>query len=132
MTEIGWSSDDALPFPVCISSTFLNSNNDEHLLTRISVVLGNVVLADQGLLLPAVQLHTVPEPSLFRPPNLAADRCSPTAPVPFPVRYRPQLPDSPITQAVPLPLAGSPATPNAVPLLSVGSVSLPMRTGSPA
>ena len=80
-------------------------------------------------MLPAVQLHTVPEPSLFRPPNLAADRCSPTAPVPFPVRYRPQLPDSPITQAVPLPLAGSPVTPNAVPLLSVGSVSLTDANG---
>jgi Baseplate J-like protein len=88
-----------------------------------------VVVADQGLLLLAVQLHTVPELSLFLPPNPAADRCSPTAPAPFPVRYRPQLPDSPITQAVPLPLAGSPVTPNAVPLLSVGSVSLTDSNG---
>jgi hypothetical protein len=129
VTEIRWSPDDALPFPVCISSTFLDSNNDEHLLTGVSIILGNVVLADQGLLLQAVQLHTVPEPSLFRPPNLAADRCSPTAPIPFPVRYRPQLPDSPITQAVPLPLAGSPVTPNPVPLLSIGSVSLTDANG---
>jgi hypothetical protein len=129
VTEIAWSSADALPFPVCISSTFLDSNNDEHLLTGVSVVLGNVVLADQGLSLPGVALPAAPEPSLFRPPNPAADRCSPTAPVPFPVRYRPQLPDSPITQAVSLPLAGSPVTPNAVPLLSIGAVSLTDANG---
>ena len=129
VTEIRWSPDDALTFPVCISSTFLNSNNDEHLLSRVSIILGNVVLADQGLLLPAVQLPTVPEPSLFRPRNPAADRCRPTAPVPFPVRYQPPAGDSPITQAVSLPLAGSPVTPNAVPLLSVGSVSLTDANG---
>jgi hypothetical protein len=129
VTEIAWSSDDALPFPVCISSTFLDSKNDEHVLIGVSVVLGNVVLADQGLLLPAVQLPTVPEPNLFRPPNPAGDRCNPAAAVPFQVRYRPQLPDSPITQAVALPLAGSPVTPNAVPLLSVGYVSLTDANG---
>jgi hypothetical protein len=129
VTEIGWSADDALAFPVCLSSTFVDQNNDQQVLSGVSVVLGNVVLADQGLSLPAVPLSTVPAPSLFRPPNPAADRCSPAAPVPFPVRYRPQLPDSPITQAVPLPLAGSPVTPNAVALLSAGYVSLTDANG---
>ena len=28
VTEIQWSAADALPFPVCISSTFMNSNGD--------------------------------------------------------------------------------------------------------
>jgi hypothetical protein len=124
VTEIQWSSDDALPFPVCLSSKYLDSDGVAQSLTNVSVVLGNVVLADQGLSMPADPLGTVPAPTLFVPPNAAANRCQPTAPIPFPVRYRPMLPDSPITQAVPLPLAGSPATSGAVPLKASGYVSL--------
>ena len=127
VTEIQWSSDDALPFPVCISSK-LKSSGDEQLLTGVSVVFGNVVLADHGLSMCGVALGTVPTPSLLPPPS-ATDRCSPTPAVAFPVRYRPQVPDSPITQAVPLPLAGSPVTPNAVPLLPTGFVSLTDANG---
>jgi hypothetical protein len=129
VTEIQWSVDDALLFPVCISSKFLDSNGDEQLLTNVSVVLGNVVLADQGLQMAGVPLKTVPEPNLFLPPSPAADRCNPTAKVPFPVRYRPRIADSPITQAVPLPVAGSPVTPASVPLLSTGFVSLTDSNG---
>jgi Baseplate J-like protein len=128
VTEIQWSSDDALPFPVCISSKFLNTSGDEQLLTGVSVVFGNVVLTDHGLSMPGVALPTVPAPSLFRPSS-AADRCNPSAAVAFPVRYRPPVPDSPVTQAVPLPLAGSPVTPNAVPLLATGFVSLSDSNG---
>src|SRR5262249_38196956 len=85
-------------------------------------VLGNVVLADQGLSLDAVSLGTVPEPSIFPPST--NDRCNPRQPVGLPVRYRPVLPDIPITQAVPLPLAGAPVTPGIVPLVTVGYSSL--------
>ena len=135
VTEIQWSADDALPFPVCLSSTFLNSSGDEVTLTGVSIVLGNVVLADQGLSMPGVPpgsgipLGTVPAPTLFVPPNPAADRCNPTAPIALPVRFRPQIPDSPVTQAVPLPLVGSPVTPNAVPLTANGFVSLSDSNG---
>jgi hypothetical protein len=123
VTEIRWSSEDALPFPVCVSSVFLDSSGREQQLSGVSAVFGNVVLADQGLSMPGVPLPTVPEPTLFYPPSATA-RCNPAAPVPFPVRYRPQLPDSPVTQAVPLPLAGSPVTPVPIPLLPNGFVSL--------
>jgi hypothetical protein len=129
VTEIQWSSDDALPAPVCLSSTFVNSSGQNQTLTGVSVAFGNVVLADQGLTMSGVPLGTVPEPRLFRPPSSTADRCSPTALTPFPVRYRPQVPDSPVTQAVALPLAGSPVTPTAVPLLSTGFVSLTDANG---
>lgn len=128
VTEIRWSADDALPFPVCISSKFLNSNGDQQLLTVVSVVFGNVVLADQGLSISGVALPAVPAPSLFRAPS-TSDRCNPTPAVAFAVRYRPQVPDSPVTQAVPLPLAGSPVTANAVPLLSNGFVGLTDANG---
>ncbi len=57
--------------------------------------------------MPAAGLPAVPEPTLFIP---AAARTAATrgAPTPLPVRYWPHLADGPVTQAVPLPLAGSP------------------------
>ena len=60
VTEIQWSSEDALPFPVCISSRFIDSTGKLQYLTNVSVVLGNIVLADQGLQLSAVSLGTGP------------------------------------------------------------------------
>lgn len=129
VTEIRWSAEDALPAPLCLSSTFLNSSGATETITNVSTVLGNVVLTDQGLSMPPVALPTVPEPSLFVPPS-AANRCVPPAlPVPFPVRYRPQLPNRPVTQAVPLPLAGSPVTAAPVSLVANSFVSLADSNG---
>jgi Baseplate J-like protein len=124
VTEIQWAAEDALPFPVCVSSTFLDSTNKEVTLTDVSVLFGNVVLADHGLSVSDVQLPPVPAPTIFYPPNPAADRCKPALPVALPVRYRPQLPDRPITQAVRLPLAGSPVTASIVHLLANSFVIL--------
>jgi Baseplate J-like protein len=129
VTEIQWSTADALPFPVCISSTFVNSKGDRQTLTDVSVAFGNVVLADQGLTFSGVPMGTVPDPSLFKPPNPAGDRCNPAAPVPFPVRFSPVIQERPLTQAVPLPLAGSPVTPGIVSLLPNRYVSLKDANG---
>ena len=119
-----WSADDALPFPVCISSKFLDSTQKEQSLVDVSKVFGNVVLADHGVTLADIDLGIVPRAGLFCPPGLAADRCHPVPPVPIPVRYRPAVPDSPITQAVALQVAGSPVTPDPVALAAAGYVSL--------
>jgi hypothetical protein len=129
ITEIHWSSEDALSATLCLSSSFLNSEGGTTNLTGVSIVLGNVVLADQGLSFTGVALPTVPEPSLFVPGSLTANRCKPAPATPFPVRYRPLLPQSPVTQAVALPLAGSPVTTNAVSLLPTGFVSLSDSNG---
>jgi hypothetical protein len=129
VTQIRWSADDALPAPLCLSSTFLNSSGATETITNVSIVLGNGILADQGLSMPSVSLPTVPEPSLFVPPS-SANRCAPPAlPAPLPVRYRPQLPNSPITQAVPLPLAGTPVTSAPVSLVANSFVSLSDSNG---
>lgn len=124
VTEVQWSADDALPFPVCISSTYMDDDGLEHYLTDVSVAYGNVVLADNGLSIAGTKLGTVPEPVLFQPPDPAADRCNPTNPTPLPVRFRPPIPDAPLTQAAPLPLAGIPVTPGIVALGSSGSLFL--------
>jgi Baseplate J-like protein len=127
VTEIQWSSEDALPATLCLSSSYLNPDGGTTTLTGVSVVYGNVVLADQGLSMSGVMLPVVPQPTLR---TLAtADRCKPAQPTWFPVRYRPIIPQSPVTQAVALPLTGSPVTPNAVPLLSTGFVSLTDSNG---
>lgn len=129
VTEIQWSSNDALPFPVCVSSQIQDSSGKEKPLLNVSVVFGNVVLADQGLTMPPTPLGSVPEPTLFYPSNPTADRCQPPAEKPFPVRFRLQVPASPVTEAVPLPLAGSPSTSTAVPLIANGWVSLADSNG---
>ena len=128
VTEIQWAQTDALPFAVCISSTFFDSNADQQTVTDVSVVYGNVVLADHGLSFTDQPLATVPAPALFYSSNASADRCIPAPPVPLPVRFRPAVPHSPLTQAAPLaivPLAGvgNPITP-AVVMFGSGPVDL--------
>jgi hypothetical protein len=93
------------------------------------VALGNVVLADHGLSVSGKNLGTVPAPRLYLPLNPAADRCQPTLPVPLPVRFRPTIPDSPLTQAVLQPLAGIPGTPGVVLVGGTGSVNLTDSNG---
>ncbi len=134
VTEIQWSQEDALPFPVCISSTFVSATGDTQSLTDVSLVFGNVVLADHGLSLTGVNLGTVPAPGIFLPPDPAADRCLNALPTPLPVRFRPQVPDSPLTQAVPmtdvsLGELGNPQTSGVVPLADTGFVSLTNAEG---
>jgi hypothetical protein len=131
VTEIRWSADDALPAPLCLSSTYLADTGDTVTLTDVSVAMGNVVLADHGLSMQgSLQPATVPESTLMVPPSATADRCAkPTAQASLPVRYRPQVVDSPVTQAVPLEIAGSPVTTGAVALVTNGLVSLKDSSG---
>jgi len=129
VTEIEWSVDDALPFPVCVSNKYLDSQQKEQNIPNVSKVFGNVVLADHGVTLQDIDLSVVPRPSIFNPPGPAADRCNPAPPKPVPVRYRPLIPDSPITQAVLLQLAGSPVTPGIVYLLTNSFVALADANG---
>jgi len=134
VTEIQWSEDDALPFPVCISSSYLDDSGDENSVTDVSVALGNIVLADHGLSLTNVSLGTVPPPQIYIPPDPAADRCQSTSPSPIPTPFRPQLPDTGsgdlLTQQVPLPEAGIPVTPSVVNLSPTRFVNLTDAKGS--
>ncbi len=93
-----------------------------------------LVLADQGLSLSGINLGMVPAPRLLYPPNLAADRCQLAPPTPLPVRFRPPVPDSPLTQVVPLTTAslvniGNPITTAVVLLGATSPVSLTNSSG---
>lgn len=125
VTEIQWSQEDALPFPLCISSS--DSNGEP--INDVSVAFGNVVLADHGLSFAGIGLGTVPAPRLFFAPTPAADRCQIAARTPVPVRFAPQVADSPLTQALPLPPV-SPIASASVSLSAAGPVSVKNTTGS--
>ena len=129
VTEIQWAAEDALPFPLCLSSAFIAANGTYTPVPNVSVAYGNVVLADHGLTRCGIGMGTVPPPRLYWPPNPATDRCNPQPPSPLPARFRPVVPDSPLTQAVPLPLAGNPVTPGIVAFAGLGYLGLPDATG---
>ena len=102
VTKIAWHESDALPFPLCISST---SNNLETI--RVSVAYGNNVLVDHGFTI-SEKLPMVPATNNASSPGLsiisaAADSCECAKPVstPIPLRYRPSLKYGPLTQVAP-------------------------------
>jgi hypothetical protein len=100
ITRIAWSAEDALPFPICISST----TDDAHgarAIYPVSVVRGNVIAADHGLWMAAPEsLRTVPEPPAAPAPGVGCT-CGSTLPAAPPrSRYYPRLARAPLTFSV--------------------------------
>jgi Baseplate J-like protein len=108
VTEIQWGSDDALPFPLCISAQ-LDSEHGGAVKSGISVARGNMVLTDHGLTITNEPLGPVPPPTQFRS-IIVADRCNPPAPEPVLPRFRPQLSRGPLTQVTPVVDPAAPAS----------------------
>jgi hypothetical protein len=106
VTEIRWSEEDALPFPVCVSAETAERYGRAYV-EDVSVALGNIVLADHGALV-GEDLGVVPAPRLeqVRPAGAEReseeDRCRPDRAETIPARFRPALRYGPVTQAVPL------------------------------
>lgn len=97
VTEIEWDTEDALPFPLCIS----NQN-----MTDISVAWGNIVLADHGLTKEDVTTSSlypneVPVDKLeyVTAANSEHNFCQPTLPKTLQPCYEPQLGYGPLTFA---------------------------------
>lgn len=96
VTEIEWDEADALPFPLCISVK-------ERPELVVAEAWGNIVLADHGRTILDEPLGEVPDSVLTR----VADDCDPchrTKAEPVPIRFRPTLTRSPVTQARAAPL----------------------------
>jgi hypothetical protein len=108
VTGIEWFDEDALTFPLCVSSV-TDKEHGEQLLRNVSVALGNIVLADHGATVPEQPIGTVPDGILFRVEPVSGDRCQPPDPVPIPPRFRPRLPNAPLTMAAQAAVAGQPA-----------------------
>ncbi len=103
VTRITWASADALPFPLCISSTVRSGSGATWELPAVSVALGNLVLADHGLPVSGEDLGTVPPAPPSPAGGAATGACAgrqAAAAAPLP-RYYPQLAQSPLTFSVP-------------------------------
>lgn len=105
VVEIAWSVDDALPFPLCLST--LGAAPDCAYLVGISVARGNIVLVDHGRTLPPEPLPPVP--------GVTDEGCCDCEGQPRDVstragRYRPALAQAPLLFAQPLPQPAVAAT----------------------
>ncbi|MDX6694823.1 MAG: hypothetical protein QOF02_2426 [Blastocatellia bacterium] len=98
VTEIEWHEQDALEFPLCVSS-----REDTNYFEDVSIALGNIVLADHGLTIAGEELPEVPGANLAltKVTEGAANRCQTQEPELTLARYRPLLKSAPLTQAAP-------------------------------
>jgi len=100
VTRISWAAADALPFPLCISST-TDAGHGARPVSGVSVALGNIVLADHGTWITDEGLGTVPPAPPAPDPGAGCDcGTGPQAAPPRP-RYYPGLAQAPLTFSVP-------------------------------
>lgn len=102
IVEIEWAHEDALPFPLCLSTI----GPDCDLIEDVSVARGNVILADHGETLGPEDLEIVQEAEAI---VRCEDECHPAETVVRPERFRPRLEERPLTFSQQLP-AGAPAS----------------------
>ncbi|MBA2362620.1 MAG: putative baseplate assembly protein [Chloroflexia bacterium] len=104
VTEIAWAAEDALPFPLCIST-----RGDDAEFEDVSVARGNIVLADHGRSIAEEFADAVADGTATERvagPNRPAGY----APAPRYARFRPKLREAPLTHAAPY---GDPASASA-------------------
>jgi hypothetical protein len=95
IVEIEWHEEDALPFPLCISSRGKNAISD------VSVARGNVILADQGQTIHKEPLGKVPPSRPWLVRSNTFDRCVEVGLQPIHPRFWPRLSSGPLTFAHP-------------------------------
>lgn len=101
ITQIAWSSADALAFPLCISST-MEAETGPVAVDGVSVARGNIVPADHGVWVgpPDEDLGTVPA-APAAPVAGSGCSCTASSPVANPLpRFYPSLQRSPLTFSV--------------------------------
>ncbi len=106
ITEIEWAVGDALPFPLCVSAVS-DSEHGSKPLENVSIVLGNIVLADHGATVKESpikdgKMDTVPKAQLLANPD-SQDRCQPAPPKWKYPKFNPSLAQKPLTIATPYP-----------------------------
>lgn len=104
IVEIEWAEEDALPFPLCIST--IGPAPECELLEDISIARGNVVLVDHGRRIEDEDLGRVRAQTTMQ---VCEGESRPSDVTTVPVRFRPVLERAPLTFSQPLP-EGSPAS----------------------
>lgn len=97
VTEIEWGAEDALPFPLCISSR-TDRQHGALEVSDVSTALGNIVLADHGQTITNEELGRVPAASLQRVPAQRQGQCERPEARWVPPRFRPTLEIGPLTR----------------------------------
>jgi hypothetical protein len=98
LLAIGWSEEDALPFPLCLS--VVGPTPECALIEHVTVVRGNLVLSDHGRRLDEAEaLGCVPTE---REEVSCVREGRPADPVRYPGRFQPLLSESPLTFSQPL------------------------------
>jgi len=109
VTEIEWEPEDALPFSVCITAETFDQVKNNYV-DDVSVVLGNIVLADHGRTIKEHTAVTVPSPYLQRTlnnessdtqKNYLTSHCDHEDLITVPARFRLTLEEAPLTHALP-------------------------------
>ncbi|PMR66871.1 putative baseplate assembly protein [Halomonas heilongjiangensis] len=95
ITDIRWHRDDALPFPLCLSSETDEAHGGAFI-DDVSIALGNNILVDHGRSIADESLGSVPKARL-QFPAATGDACARAAPEPLPPRFRPLLAEAPVT-----------------------------------
>ncbi|HEX8229995.1 MAG TPA: putative baseplate assembly protein [Chloroflexia bacterium] len=104
VVEIEWAQEEALPFPLCISSVTQSPCCDY--LENVSVARGNVLLVDHGRTIDLEDLGSVP---VIERAGECRDDCWPPDVTEVAGRYRPRLRETPLTFSQPL-TPGCPAS----------------------
>ena len=115
VTEIEWHFEDALPFPLCISTTTDYEHGHQYL-EEVSVALGNIVLVDHGQTQQEV-LAPVPAAAI-RWVSTGSSRCDPQQPISVVPRFNPSLQYGPLTYTSPYDAGNPPASASATMQLS--------------
>jgi hypothetical protein len=98
LVEIEWAEDDALPFPLCLSS--VSDAPDCGRLDKVSVARGNVILVDHGRTVGDEDLGAVPPKETLA--ECSDHDCAPEVTI-VPGRFNPRLKEGPLTFSQPLP-----------------------------
>lgn len=130
ITEIQWSRDDALAFPLCISSESATDTDAPVSIADVSIARGNIVLVDHGETV-GETLDAVPAPWLYYPMDRDSQHCSPAQRQTIPPRYRPRLRESPLSHGAAAPAGDAPAAGALLPALdSVAPLVLELQGDS--
>ena len=101
VTEIQWGEEDALTFPLCIS-TITDQDHGDSYLDRVSVAWGNAVLVDHGRSIVADDLGTAPQARLVAAVEGTELSCGHADMPLIPARFRPRLSEAPLTHDLPI------------------------------
>ncbi|NOZ51810.1 MAG: putative baseplate assembly protein [Gammaproteobacteria bacterium] len=100
IVEISWLEEDALPFPLCLSS----QASDCTLLDKVSVARANIILVDHGRREEDESLGLV---AVKETDTRCADKCDPAENVVIAAKFKPTLQEIPLTFSQPLPGLGA-------------------------